>query len=1238
MDLFQYKPLDLTEKSFRLLMLHPGSTGEISCDIFEASLDSEGIIPYEALSYAWGSIDLSASIIANGKTLRITNNLFTALTYLRDDHVSKVMWIDAVCIDQSNVAERGHQVGQMAGIYRGAEQVIVWLGPPTHATNLLLGCLKELHKSWARQKSRNNLDQAQEQWTKIRQNSGLDQAVLINLQRRGLVSLLEETWFTRIWVLQEVSNARAASIYSGRRSVQAYMLNIAAKLVGVVPNAGCQAVLDLLPNSFTQRSPRKDVLLTLLQKFQSSKASDPRDMVYALLAIASDVSQNDSGSLLSPDYFKTEEHLVQDLKIYLFLDARYCIFIPERTMESFLEALPGSIAAILQSVVVTGVTSHVLTLLERGQKFTVNKADIDAMWREEGLGTTEVLSNLAQIEHQNFHFSLEGVEASFQFFDLATAQSLVSRYGERIQINQHLATALLRRRDGRDQILMLLIEWDKPSIPLTQNGLTALVKLIDPASLQMLLKKQTKVYQITDKVLEEASRNRNEGKIIPILLDSVGDRTEFEMSGLLWLLRFFDKKKLMLLLVSNFSKISIAALGLPPDESVLWSTELVSGLGSLSNWKKIEYIRESTESQETLDVEAIRMEAEFINAIRDCQFEMARDSTVWRLLYNWSFRLLILYPGDDEIRCDIFQAVLEPDDIIPYEALSYAWGGIDRTESITANGKRLPVTERLFTALVHLRTQQARILWVDAICIDQDNFAERGHQVGQMAGIYRQAEQVLIWLGPGTLDTALLMEDLAILHEVSTQQRRRDDTDWARVRWTCLQLGYSDARKLSCQSGLQQLLQQAWFTRVWVIQEVSYARAASICCGSSSVPAHIFVIATELINVELDDQRQTLMDLMPSPSNKRHGSTRKKSLHTLLQKFRASQATDPRDMVYALLGIASDAQQDNGLLVPDYFKTEAMLIRDLESYLFFGRTTRQRRHHTHMRSFLKALPKLTNSTFQGLISAGNLDSIQKLLGRGQSYETTAIDIWNIESTKLIEDPNKKFCDLLDLSAPNFTISSAGIIATLDWCDDKTVSEIIRYYVDRMEISAEVADSIRARNDASPVIDYVTKNRLEIKPASKAFHRLLTLVDPLQISRFFFLPPRRECCIDRGFVEALQMIGTRGKDNLVSILNNWEPGAVHIEADGLLSILAFYDAEIVALLGRQRIASIELVWVDMKLTVQIAKKLAYEYMVLSQDVLPIIRERLQFRGSVVLSVIERGNNRIESNSIEWEEFP
>ncbi|KAI3531657.1 HET domain-containing protein [Colletotrichum filicis] len=504
----------------------------------------------------------------------------------------------------------------MAGIYRGAEQVIIWLGPPTHETNLLLGCLKELQKSFTSQKSRDDLVLAQEQWSKIRQNSELDQAVLVDLQRKGLISLLRQTWFTRIWVLQEVSNARAASIYCGRRSVQAYMLNIAAKLVGVVPVAGCQAVLDLLPESFTQRSPRKDVLIALLQKFRKSKASDPRDMVYALLAIASDVSQSDSGSLLSPDYFKTEEDLVQDLKTYLFLDSQYFCIIPKRSMESFLKALPGGIAAILQSVVMAGVTSHVLTLLERGQKFTVSEVDVHEMWKRKGLETSKVLSNLAQIEHQNFHFSLEGVESSFQFFDLAAAQSLLSRYGERIQINQHLAAALLQRKDDMDLIIMLLIKWNKPSIPLTQDGLPALVQVIDPASLQMLLKKQTQVYQITAEVLKGASRNRKQGKIILILLNSVGDRTEFKMSGLLWLLRCLDKNVLLPLLKLEFKKISVVALGHPPNEIVRWSTQLLFDFGSSADWKKIEHIREKTAPPQTFDVKAIRMEAEFINGLR----------------------------------------------------------------------------------------------------------------------------------------------------------------------------------------------------------------------------------------------------------------------------------------------------------------------------------------------------------------------------------------------------------------------------------------------------------------------------------------------------------------------------------------------------------------------------------------------------------------------------------------------
>ncbi|KAK1856100.1 ankyrin repeat and sam domain containing protein 6 [Colletotrichum chrysophilum] len=103
-ELFRYSPLDLAGRSFRLLMLHQGMAGEISCNIFEASLESDSAMPYEALSYAWGSTDQSETITANGKILHVTKNLYSALGHLRNKE-NRILWVDAICIDQTNLQE-----------------------------------------------------------------------------------------------------------------------------------------------------------------------------------------------------------------------------------------------------------------------------------------------------------------------------------------------------------------------------------------------------------------------------------------------------------------------------------------------------------------------------------------------------------------------------------------------------------------------------------------------------------------------------------------------------------------------------------------------------------------------------------------------------------------------------------------------------------------------------------------------------------------------------------------------------------------------------------------------------------------------------------------------------------------------------------------------------------------------------------------------------------------------------
>ena len=83
-----------------------------------------------------------------------------------------------------------------------------------------------------------------------------------------------------------------------------------------------------------------------------------------------------------------------------------------------------------------------------------------------------------------------------------------------------------------------------------------------------------------------------------------------------------------------------------------------------------------------------------------------------------------------------------------YEALSYTWGDSKKERSISCGSGSIAITANLATALVHLRnTDKPRILWIDQICINQDDVHERNEQVALMHRIYSKAENVVIWLG-----------------------------------------------------------------------------------------------------------------------------------------------------------------------------------------------------------------------------------------------------------------------------------------------------------------------------------------------------------------------------------------------------------------------------------------------------------------------------------------------------------
>ncbi|KAK3314536.1 ankyrin repeat-containing domain protein [Apodospora peruviana] len=299
--------------------------------------------------------------------------------------------------------------------------------------------------------------------------------------------------------------------------------------------------------------------------------------------------------------------------------------------------------------------------------------------------------------------------------------------------------------------------------------------------------------------------------------------------------------------------------------------------------------------------------------------------------------------GGDPIKCEVFETHLHRIQGIPYEALSYTWGDSPVAIDITICGRKATIRDNLNTALCCLRySDRDRILWIDALCIDQDSHEEKAHQVGQMRAIYENAENVQIWLGRSSEDVDLLMELMNQLDKRARRRKeyRRNSPDAWLNEWPVLlnELGgLGSDFNIRRRDALFELLNRPLFRRVWIIHEVFSAKAATITCGWNSVPTRTFILMPRLMEVDTDPHVQAVLDIMPGYLRETSWRSVSPSLSILLKKFAGlSRATDPRDNIYALLGISSDAGSD-GFPVPDYSPAVTMrhAIQKTMSYLIF---------------------------------------------------------------------------------------------------------------------------------------------------------------------------------------------------------------------------------------------------------------------------------------------------------------
>lgn len=302
-----YDNTDVSNGGLRLLRLLGGQSSELRGNLVLREDLENPLQPYAALSYTWGKGDRDAVMEIlydhNAYKLKITRNLEAILKRLKFDdrpasHIVQYLWVDAICINQADKKERNVQVRRMGNIFSEAEKVIVWLGEEKENSDKAIKFIPNVL----------DLDAAPSLAT--------DQKYIEDWD--SFFNLLRRPWFSRRWVIQEIAFAQTAWVYCGSKKipwdefVDAVSLfssmhkdlrqlfqssgkhNFNANYLGDINELGAVRLIKTYNNLFRKSDDKggRTKLLTLEQlvsQLPAFEASEPQDIIFAVLSLAVDV-------------------------------------------------------------------------------------------------------------------------------------------------------------------------------------------------------------------------------------------------------------------------------------------------------------------------------------------------------------------------------------------------------------------------------------------------------------------------------------------------------------------------------------------------------------------------------------------------------------------------------------------------------------------------------------------------------------------------------------------------------------------------------------------------------------------------------------------------------------------------------------------------------------------------------------------------------------------------------------
>ncbi|KAL9113901.1 MAG: hypothetical protein Q9227_002035 [Pyrenula ochraceoflavens] len=266
----------------------------------------------------------------------------------------------------------------------------------------------------------------------------------------------------------------------------------------------------------------------------------------------------------------------------------------------------------------------------------------------------------------------------------------------------------------------------------------------------------------------------------------------------------------------------------------------------------------------------------------------------------------------------------------PYVAMSYSWGDpvLDSPLIVIHQGQRtvLPVTASAWEAVQ--RTLPAigmygKLMWIDQICINQNEKPEKEKQVMLMGDIYRRCWHCMIWLGPATADTRVayslfdrIQKTFDFKKPIPINHIEIAGMSHARVRAKLVSKLGRDVIPPETDPGwaeLAKLLQRSWFTRLWTFQEavLCYKGDASVCCGQFHIPVITFMRASMFLGhehvfagIDFTSGRAALAQISNFRWHVEHGQVT--PLIWLLQNNNLRDCFNPRDRIYALLGVRKE--------------------------------------------------------------------------------------------------------------------------------------------------------------------------------------------------------------------------------------------------------------------------------------------------------------------------------------------